>query len=96
MEISHNKARKFASKFKSRRGVQSGSAGSILGSLLAIGIGIYFFAYFTIPSMVALAGANVTGLSTAVTALIAIVNIVAILGAIILFLRSAGLRIGLV
>ena len=72
----------------------TGSAGSILGALIAIGIGIYVFAFFTIPSMVALANANVTGLETAAVALLAIINIVAILAAVILFLRAAGIRIG--
>lgn len=72
---------------------KEGKAGEILGGIVALAFGLYFFVNLFIPALTTLASANTTALEAGTAALVILVGVVSTLSAILLFLRAAGIKI---
>lgn len=72
---------------------QSGKASEILGGIVALSFGLYFFVNLFVPALTTLAEANTTALEAGTAALVVLVGVVSTLSGILLFIRAAGIKI---
>lgn len=72
---------------------RAASGGGLLGMIAALSIGAYLLAYLFLPAVVALAGGNTTGLSTAQIALIGLIVVVVIIAVVIVVLKQVGIKL---
>jgi len=69
------------------------ASNKLLGKIVSLAIGAYFLAYIFVDAVVAYAGANTSGMSTAELALYGVIGIVILLAVVVTILKEVGVTI---